>query len=620
MTEITRRDTLIFAATAAFAGQAWAEAPAGASDPPAVWNLADLYPSDTAWDTERAALEQALPGLAAYKGRLGESAETLRTALQAISDLNRRASRLATYAGLEADENLQVAVNQERRQRSIALLGKFSEATAWVNPEVLRIGPEKINAFLAADPGLAKFRFGLLDTLRLAPHTLDAAGEGLIAATLQPLSGPQEIRSQLFLSDIPWPEIQLSTGKVRVDPQGYTATRTAPDRADRKRVFDGFFGTMTVYESSLGAALSSQVQGDIFGAKARRYDNAAAAALSASNIPLGVYRTLVEETNRGLPVLQRYLTLRQRMLNLPSSEYYDIYPPATKLDRRFSLGEIRRLTLEAVQPLGPDYVKLLGTSTAARWMHARPQKGKAAGAYMNPGAYDVHPYLLLNLTDDYESLTTFAHEWGHAMHSLMANKVQPYETSNYATFIAEIASTLNEQLLAEHMFRQAKTTPEKLFYLDRVAELLRGTFFRQAMFGEFELTMHETAEKGEPLSGKRLSAMYLELLRKYHSPAMHVDEAYAIEWAYVPHFYYDFYVFQYATSVSASAYFTDKILTGGKAERENYLNVLRAGGSDYPVAILKRAGLDMTTAAPYRACVAKLSHTLDRMEALLGKG
>jgi oligoendopeptidase F len=239
---------------------------------------------------------------------------------------------------------------------------------------------------------------------------------------------------------------------------------------------------------------------------------------------------------------------------------------------------------------------------------------------MNPGAYDVHPYLLLNHTNDYEGVTTFAHEWGHAMHSLMANKAQPYETSNYPTFTAEIASTVNEQLLAESMLRQAKTREEKLFYLDRVCELLRSTFYRQTMFAEFELAIHETAERGEALSGKKMTAIYLDLLKTYHGPRMTIDPAYAIEWAYPQHFYFDFYVFQYATSVSAAVYFTDKILAGKSADRDAYLGVLKAGGSDYPVDVLKRAGLDMTSPAPYAAAVAKLARTLDQMEVLLGKG
>ena len=342
-----------------------------------------------------------------------------------------------------------------------------------------------------------------------------------------------------------------------------------------------------------------------------------AAALAPNAIPVGVYKTLVAEASAGLPVLHRYFDLRRRMLGLNDMAYYDIYPPATKLDRKFSLGEIRAFTLEAVKPLGADYVDALGKATASHWMHVYPQKGKASGAYMNPGAYDVHPYLLLNHTDDYESVSTFAHEWGHAMHTLLANKAQPFETAGYPTFTAEIASTCHEILLANYMIGQAKTKEEKLFYLDRICELLRGTFYRQTMFAEFELTIHETAERGEALSGKKMTAIYLDLLKRYHGPKMAMDPAYGIEWAYPQHFYFDFYVFQYATSVSASVFFADKILAGNTADRDAYLGVLKAGGSDYPVEVLKRAGLDMASPAPYRALVAKLSRTLDQMEALL---
>ncbi|MBS0332588.1 MAG: oligoendopeptidase F family protein [Proteobacteria bacterium] len=622
MTDLSRREALALTAAlsalAALPSGAFAEGPAAGGEPPSVWDLSDLYASDAAWSAERDAVEKAAAGLAAYKGRLGESAATLRAALGAISDLNKRANRLGTYAGLKADEDLGVAANQERRSLSIALFGKLAEATAWVNPEILTMGRAKIERFLAADPGLARFRFGLLDVLRLAPHTLDPAGEALLALSAQVQSGPNDIRSQLFLSDIPWPEIELpSGGKARIDSQGYTAKRGGPDRAERKLVMDTFFKEMSVYESSLGSALSAQVQVDIFGARARKYDSAVAAALAPNNIPVPVYRTLVAEANAGLPVLQRYFDLRRRMLGLKDMAYYDVYPPATKLDRRFSLGEIRALTLEAVKPLGQDYVDTLAKATAGHWMHARPQKGKAAGAYMNGSAYDVHPYLLLNLTDDYESLTTFAHEWGHAMHTLLADKAQPYDTSGYPTFTAEIASTLNEQLLNDFMLKGAKTKEEKLFYLDRTCELLRGTFYRQTMFAEFELAIHEAAEKGEALSGNKMTAMYLAILKKYHEPVVSIDPAYGIEWAFPQHFYFDFYVFQYATCVSASTFFADRVLGGKAADRDAYLGVLKAGGSDYPVEVLKRAGLDMTTPAPYRAVVAKLARTVDQMEALL---
>jgi oligoendopeptidase F len=624
VTDPSRRDALLLSAAALSAPALFSQAlvspsaaQAAEAAPPSLWDLGDLYPSDAAWSAERDAVEAAMGGLAGFKGKLGDSAASLKAAMTAISDLTKRTNRLAVYAGLKADENLQVAANQERRQLSIALYGKLAEATAWVSPEILTVGRAKIEGFLAADPGLARFRFGLLDTLRLAPHTLDPAGEALLALSAQMQAAPQDIRSQLFLSDIPWPELDLPGGKVRIDSQGYTAKRGSPDRAERKKVMDTFFGASSVYESSLGAALSAQVQVDIFGAKARKYESAVAAALAPSAIPVAVYRTLVTEANAGLPVLHRYFDLRRRMLGLKEMAYYDIYPPVTKLDRRFGLGEIRTLTLEAVKPLGQDYVDTLAKATAGHWMHAFPQKGKAAGAYMNGSAYDVHPYLLLNLTDDYESLTTFAHEWGHAMHSLLANKAQPFDTAGYPIFTAEIASTMNEQLLNDFMLRQAKSKEEKLFYLDRTCELLRGTFYRQTMFAEFELAIHEAAEKGEALSGKKLSSMYLAILKKYHEPAVTIDPSLGIEWAMPQHFYFDFYVFQYATCVSASTFFADRVLGGKAAERDAYLGVLKAGGSDYPVEVLKRAGLDMTTAAPYRAVVAKLSRTVDQMEALL---
>ncbi len=613
----SRREALLVSAAALAVGGA-AQAQSGAA-PPTVWDLGDLYPSDAAWSAERDAVEKALPALQAFKGKLGESPASLKTASIAISDLNKRAARLGVYAGLKADENLQDAPNQERRQLSIALFGKLGEATAWVNPEILAVGSARINSFLAADPGLARFRFGLLDTLRQAPHTLDPAGEALLAANAQVQAGPNDIRSQLFLSDIPWPDISLASGKVRLDSQGYGSARASPDRGERKRVFDTFFGTISTYESSLGAALSSQVQVNIFGAHARKYESAVAAALAPNDIPVSVYKTLVAEANAGLPVLHRYFEIRRRMLGVPNLAYYDIYPPVTKLDRKFDITETRRLVLEAVKPLGQDYVDMLAKATASHWMHAYPRKGKAAGAYMNGSAYDVHPYLLLNHTDDYDSVSTFAHEWGHAMHTLLANKAQPFDTAGYPTFTAEIASTCNEQLLADYMLRNAKTKEEKLFYLDRICELLRGTFYRQTLFAEFELAIHETAERGEALSGKKMTAIYLALLKKYHGPGMTIDPAYGIEWAYPPHFYFDFYVFQYATSVSASAYFAEKILAGKPADREAYLGVLKSGGADYPVEVLKRAGLDMTTPAPYRAVVAKLGRTLDQMEALLGK-
>lgn len=617
MTNLSRREAFLLAASAV-ATPRLAQA---AVEPmlSKVWDLSDLYPSAQAWEADRALVEAALAGVVAYKGRLGESAAVLKAASQAISAVNKRLLRLVVYATLKADEDLGVAAEQERRQTANSLSTKVAEATAWVDPEVLKLGAAKIRGFLNADPGLAPFRFGLEDTLRLAPHVLDDAGEALLASAGDVLSGPSAIRSQLVLSDIPWPQLNVAGQNVRLDAQGFSLARAAPDRAAREQAFATYFRTYKTYESSLGSALAAKVQGDLFAARARKYPNTLVAALDTPNIPEGVYRTLVAEANAGLPLLHRYFELRRKLLALPDMAYYDIYPPLTKLDAKFDLPTTRRIALEALRPLGSAYVETLAKATAAKWAHVYPQKGKAAGAYNFGAAYDVHPYLLLNHTDNFEGLTTYCHEWGHAMHSLLSNQTQPFETADYPTFTAEVASTLNEQLLVAHMLKRATARDERLFYLDRTCEAIRGTFFRQTMFAEFELAAHEVAERGEAVSGQRLSSLYLDLLRRYHGPKVAVDEAYALEWAAPQHFFiYTYYVYQYATSVTAASAFADLILSGGDKEREAYLGVLKAGGSDYPVELLKRAGVDMTSAAPYRALMAKFARTLDEMEALIG--
>jgi oligoendopeptidase F len=627
MSEQSRREILAAAAVlgALPAGPVLAQAakpaaPAVAGGIPKTWDLSELYKDAAGWAAERDALKTALPGLSQFKGHLGDSAAALRQALTTVSGLNKRLDRLAVYASLKGDEDLQVGANQERRQLATSLGADFGEATAWMQPELLQVGEAKIRGFLASDPGLAIFKFQLENVLRRAPHTLGAEAEAVLAAASAPLAGPQTVRDQLTESDIPWPSIKLKSGKtIRLDSSGYTEAREAPDRADRKKTMELFFGEFGSFKTSFGAAMGAYVQGNIFNAKQRKYPNALSSALSGDNVPEAVYRTLIAETNAGLPALHRYFKVRQTVMNLPDMHYYDIYPPAVKLDRKFSVDESRTLTLEAVKPLGPDYVDMLARATASPWADYYPRKGKASGAYMNGSAYDLHPYLLLNLTGNYESMSTFAHEWGHGMHTMLTTKNQPYETSNYSIFIAEIASTMNEQLLARRMHDTAKNNQEKLFYLFATLELLRGTFFRQAMFGEYELSMHETVEKGEALSGDKLSTMYLSLLKKYHGEAVIIDDVDAHEWAYIPHFYYDFYVYQYATCIAASAYFDADIAARGQPAVTNYLNVLKAGASDYPYEILKRAGLDMASPAPYRALVAKFNKTLDEVEMLLAQ-
>ena len=618
MTELTRREAL---AAAAFAGIA-AAMPAWGQDAAtsaAAWDLSEIYPDDVAWDAARKQALAALPGIAKYKGRLGESAATLAEALALQSDLGRTIARVYVYVSLKSDEDVRVSAYQEKQAQALDLYTAFGEATAWISPELIALGKPKIDAFVAANDTLKKrFDFYLANTLRQAEHTLSPEGEAILAGAAAPLQAPGDISGQLRSSDIPWPTITLSTGKqVRLDSQGYTLNRDAPNRADRKAVFDAFWGEHAKFQNSFGATYNAKVKGDIFYAKARKYPTSLAAALSGNNIPESVYRTLVAEANKGLPQLHRYFELRRRILKLPDIHYYDIYPPLVSLDRSFTLDQMRTTTIAAVAPLGKDYVDRISKATAAKWMDPWPREGKRPGAYMQPGAYDVHPYLLLNLSNQYDGLSTYAHEWGHALHSLLANAAQVYEKADYPIFLAEIASTLNEQLLVHHMLAQAKTREEKLFYLGQQMENYRGTFYRQTMFAEFELKAHDMAEAGEGLSGEKFTKVYFDLLRTYHGPKMGFDPSYANEWAFIPHFYNSFYVYQYATCIAAATYFARAILKGGAKERDNYLSVLKAGGSDYPVEILKRAGLDMTSSAPYQALIADFKDVLDQAEALI---
>ena len=619
MLDVSRRELIVSAAAvAALAGvPAMAIAQTAASG--AAWDLTDLYPSDAAWESERQSLLKAIPGLKTQKGTLGRSAASMRAALVAQSDMNKRASRLYVYASLNADADRRVAANQERKQQAQDVFTALGEATAWTNPEVVALGAKKVNGFIAADPVLKKrFAFGLRDTLRLAPHILTPTEEQLLASAGTPLAGPQDIRDQLASSDIPRPTVKLSDGKeIRLDDQGYTLARDAVNRADRKLVFDKFWASYKAFENSLGAALGAQVKGQLFQAKARHYDSALQAQLDGGNTPEAVYRSLIAETNRGLPVLHRYFALRQRMLGLPDMGYWDIYPPLVKSDRTYTLAEMRQLTIEAVKPMGADYVKQFSDVTSRRWMDPLPRPGKASGAYMNGSAYDVHPYLLLNLSDKYDGLTTYAHEWGHAMHTLLANAAQPYDLASYPTFTAEVASTNHELLLANMMVDRAQSKEDKLFYLGQIMENYRATFFRQSMFAEFQLAINDLATKGEGLSGEKMSSMYMDILKRYHGPNVKMEPDYAAEWAYIPHFYFGFYVWQYATSITAANFFAQKLLHGTPADRDRYLSVLRAGGSDYGYNLLKMGGLDMATPEPYRLIVDSFSKTMDRAEALL---
>ncbi|HNW40440.1 MAG TPA: oligoendopeptidase F [Opitutaceae bacterium] len=597
-----------------------AEAPVNPAD---VWDLTLLYPNQAAFDTAKAQVEQSLPKIETYKGHLGEGSAQLFEAVDTLAHQQKDLIRLMVYAALLRDENTRLAGPQEQAQ-SLDLLGsKFSQAASYLRPEVLAIGETKIRAFLAEEPRLAPYRFELLDIVRNAPHTLGAEAEGVLSATGLISDTPSELYGIFANADLPWPTIKLSDGKeVRLDQTGYTQYRALPERADREAVFTAFWGKMREFERTFGVSLFSQVKTDWFYANVRKHKSSLEAALSSDNVPESVYRTLVSETNANLPTLHRYFKLRARMLGISDLRYHDIYPALVKLDRTFSIEEARELTLTAVQPLGDDYAAKLRAGFNGRYMHLYPQPGKRAGAYMNGSVHDAHPYVLMNFSKNYDSVSTLAHEWGHAMHSVYSHEAQPFQTSDYSIFVAEIASTLNETLLQEHMLKIAKTDEERLYYLGNELEALRGTFFRQAMFAEFEMAIHEAVEKGEALSGEKFGQIYGDLLRRYHGHdqgVLTIDDRVTVEWAFIPHFYRAFYVYQYATSIAAAQAFAQRILDHEPGAVDTYLGLLKAGGSDYPYDLVKRAGVDLATPAPYRALVARMNRVMDEIEAILAK-
>lgn len=586
-----------------------------------VWDLADLYPSVDAWQTAREDVLEEISALEQLKGTLGKSPERLYNGLSSISATLKNVSRLYVYASLKHDEDIGNTANQEINQLAEIAYAQFSEATAWLEPELLTLGERKIQRFLKKNEKLEPFRHYLNNTLRNAPHTLDTEGEKTLSLFTRSLEAPGNIYSVLSNSDIPWPQVRLSDGKEhRIDTAGYSRWRASQNRGDRQAVFDAYWNKWKDYRSTIGNVLNSHLQAQVALARSRKYDSVLQRELFEDNLPEEIYRTLVTEVNQALPTLHRYFKLRGEMLGVKQMKYYDIYPTLVSLDKEFDIDTSIDITLKAMQPLGEDWVKKQSEAMEQRWMHVFPSPGKRSGAYMSGSAYDVHPYVLLNHNNDYESLSTLAHEWGHAVHTLYATESQPFETFRYSTFIAEIPSTSLELILQEYMVENATTVDEKLFYLGSGLESLRATFFRQTMFAEFELMLYEAVEKGEALSGEKISQMYGEILRRYHGhdqKIVEIDELFHNEWMFIPHFYYNMYVFQYATSITAGTALYERMMTEGEPAIEQFINLLRAGGSDYPHTLLKQAGVDLTKPEPFRAVVKRMNLIMDEMERLL---
>ncbi|MEZ4237697.1 MAG: oligoendopeptidase F [Myxococcota bacterium] len=600
---------------------------ADAQDVDAHWKLEDLYATREAFDAARSEVEAQIASLGACEGHLGDDAATLLKCLDARAAVQKQLGWLSSYTSNHVSADTRDDAWRARDAKIEDLSTRAATATAWMGPELLSIGAERIEAMIAAEPKLQPYAYPLRATLRRGEHVKSPDEERILALATAVTARPGDIHSTFVNAELPWPTFTLPDGSTtKLTTAEYGRLRVHPDPAVRKAVFDAYFGALKGYEGTIGSMLSAQVSSHWFTAQARGYDSCVEQALSGDFIPREVYDTLVREANAALPTLHRYLKLRKELLGVDELSYSDLYVPivSEETPRVFSLKDSEQLAIDSAKPLGKDYQAALTAAFGAGWIDAYPTEGKRSGAYMSDSAYGAHPFVLLNHVDDYDSASTLAHEMGHAMHSELAMSSQPFPTANYSTFLAEIASTFNEALLLEHQLKAAKKSDEdKLFYLGSALENLRTTYFRQAMFAEFELQIHEAVEQGEPLTGGQLTQMYADILKRYHGTdegITRIDDVWTLEWSYIPHFYYDFYVYQYATSLAASSLLSQAVLDKkDKGAVDRYLTMLKAGGSDDPYVLLKTAGVDLASPEPYRAVAARMDAIMDQIEEIRAK-
>jgi oligoendopeptidase F len=588
------------------------------------WNLADVYPSEEAWRKAKDQLVREIPELRSFRGTLAQSAGRLADALEMAGRLNKELSRAFVYASMLSDQDTRVSKYQGMQQEMIQVASQLGEESAYIEPEVLKTERATIDRFVTQEPRLKIYKLYLDDIQRRRPHTKSDGEEKLLASSVVVTTGPSAIFGVFADADFPYPTVTLSDGRTtKLDTSTFSTLRALPNREDRKKVMSAFFGELGKYRGTFGATLNSQIQSDVFVARARDYKTSLEAALDGPNLPTSVYTRLVDGVNKHLPTFHRYLKLRQKMMGLPELHYYDLYAPlVASVDVNYTPEEAQKHVLAALKPLGPDYTDVIERAYNERWIDLLPNEGKRSGAYSNGGAYDVHPFMLINYNGKYTDVSTLAHELGHTMQSYYSNKAQPFATSNYPIFVAEVASTFNEALLIDYMLKNIKDDATKLSLLGNYLEGIKSTVFRQTQFAEFELRAHEMAEKGEPVTGESLDKLYADITKKYYGHdkgVVVVDDYIAHEWSFVPHFYRNYYVFQYATSFTASAALSEKVLAGDPAATKRYLAFLAAGGSKYPIDLLKDAGVDMTTDEPLELTMKKMNRVMDDMEVLLEK-
>lgn len=584
------------------------------------WNVEALYPNNQAWEKE---FDQYIPKstprwphLAAFRGKLGESPKTLKEALEKFFATSRQLTKLYTYAHLRHDEDIAQDANKVNYNKILSALHEFGEETAWFEPELLSLNDEMLKKILQ-DSVIAPYKFHIEKSVRIKKHMLPVESEELLAMSGKALQASHKAFSAINDADFKFGNVMDSQGNAKPLTHGsYGLYIRDRDRTLRQNAFKTMHGKYQSFENTLCELLNGQVQSHIFNAKARHYKSSLEAALFPKNIDIEVYKSLIKAVKDNLNVLHRYVNLREKVLGVGPLHPYDLYVPLTSaIDIRMSYKEAEDIVIESVAPLGAEYQNLLRKGLKdQRWVDRFENKNKRSGAYSS-GCFDSSPYILMNYKEQLKDVFTLAHEAGHSMHSLFSHTHQPYHYSDYPIFLAEVASTFNEELLMKLMLERAKTKEERIYLINEKIEDIRGTLFRQTLFAEFELWIHEMAEKDIPLTPKLLNEEYAALNARYYGKNLVIDEEGKSEWARIPHFYYNFYVFQYATGISAALALADRVVSGGKKEQADYLSFLKGGCSKYPIEILQLAGVDMRTPQPVVAALKKF----DSLVALLEK-
>ncbi|WP_154991729.1 oligoendopeptidase F [Priestia megaterium] len=584
------------------------------------WKLEDIFASDDAWEKEFEEVKALIPKMEKFKGKLGESAQTLYDALQEQDELTMRVSKLYTYAHMRYDQDTTNSFYQGLNDRIKTLYTQIASALSYVTPEILSIEESKIKQYMAEHKELKLYAHALDEITRERPHILSESEEALLAQASEVLGSSSNTFGMLNNADLEFPSIKDENGEeVEITHGRYIRFLESSDRRVREEAFKAVYETYGKFKNTFASTLSGTVKKDNFSARVRHYNSARHSALSTNNIPEEVYDNLVKTVNDNLHLLHRYIDLRKKVLGIEELHMYDLYTPLVKdVKMEVTYEEAKDYILKGLKPLGEDYLNVLKEGFENRWVDVHENKGKRSGAYSS-GTYGTNPYILMNWQDNVNNLFTLAHEFGHSVHSYYTRKTQPYPYGDYSIFVAEVASTCNEALLNDYLLKTIDDEKQRLYLLNHYLEGFRGTVFRQTMFAEFEHDVHVRAQNGEPLTPDLLTKLYYDLNKKYFGDNLVIDEEIGLEWARIPHFYYNYYVYQYATGFSAAAALSKQILEEGDAAVERYVGFLKSGSSDYPIEVLKKAGVDMTTSQPIEEALAVFEEKLTEMERLLNQ-